>query len=77
VNRILVFMAFVAAFALGGCAEREQTANGIKTDAHAFDGTSRPQPFMTSGWKPGDRASWERHMKVRTQGGQNEYTKIE
>jgi hypothetical protein len=72
-----VLIAFVVVLALAGCAEREQTANGIKSDAHAFVGTSRPQPFMASGWKPGDRASWEQHMKVRTQGGQNEYAKIE
>jgi hypothetical protein len=32
---------------------------------------------MASGWKAGDQGSWEQHMKVRTQGGQNEYAKID
>ena len=67
----------LAACALAGCAERDQAANGISSDVHASVGTDRPQPFMASGWKAGDRASWEQHMKVRTQGGQNEYARID
>jgi hypothetical protein len=64
----------VAALALAACAEREQTANGIKSDSAPFNGTSHP--YVTSGWKPGDRASWEQQMKVRTVQGQNEYAKV-
>jgi hypothetical protein len=75
-TRASLLIAAVAALGLAGCAERDQTASGIKSDAHAFSGTDRPQPFMAAGWKQGDRASWEQHMKVRTQGGQNEYVKI-
>jgi hypothetical protein len=59
-----------------GCAEREQGAGGFKHDAHPWSGTNRPQPFMAAGWKEGDRASWEQHMKVRTQASQNEYAII-
>ena len=64
------------ALALAGCAEKEQTATGIKSDAHAFQGTNRQAPFMAAGWKPGDKAAWESHLKVRTQQGQNDYAKV-
>ena len=33
-------------------------------------------PFAAPGWKQGDKASWEQHMKVRTQNGQNDYTQV-
>jgi hypothetical protein len=67
----------LAAVALAGCAETDQTATGIKSDAQPFEGTGHPPPFMAGGWKPGDRTSWEQHLKVRTQRGQNDYAKIE
>jgi hypothetical protein len=63
-----------ALFAVAGCAEREQTASGIKSDAAPFQGTNRP--FTASGWKPGDRNSWEQQLKVRTVNGQNDYAKV-
>lgn len=64
----------IGALALAGCAEKEQTASGIKSDTSAFQGTNRP--YVASGWKPGDKASWEQAMKVRTVRGQNEYAKV-
>ena len=64
-----------AAFALSACAEREQTAGGIKSDAAPFQGTNHAV-FTAPEWKPGDRASWEQHLKVRTVRGQNEYVKV-
>ena len=66
----------VAAFAAAGCAEREQTASGIKSDAGAYQGTSKQPPFMAAGWKQGDRAAWEQQLKVRTVNGQNDYVKV-
>ena len=60
--------------ALAGCAEREQTASGIKSDTASFQGTNRP--YVAAGWKPGDRASWEQQLKVRTVQGQNDYAKV-
>ncbi|RYF18131.1 MAG: hypothetical protein EOO30_04865 [Comamonadaceae bacterium] len=63
------------ALALAGCAEREQTAGGIKSDQQVFVGTNKQPPFMAAGWKPGDRAAWEQQVKVRTQ-GQNDYVKV-
>lgn len=71
---ILILCAATAAIALAGCAEREQTASGIKSDAAPYQGTNRQ--FMAQGWKPGDRTSWESEMKVRTVNGQNEYVKV-
>ena len=61
--------------ALAGCAEREQTQTGVRSDQQVFVGTNKQPPFMAAGWKPGDRAAWEQQMKVRTQ-GQNDYVKV-
>ena len=65
----------VGALAVAGCAEREQTRTGIKTDTQAFQGTSRAA-FTAPGWKPGDRNDWEQALKVRTVQGQNDYAKV-
>ena len=65
-----------AALALAACAERDQTASGIKSDAAPYSGTSKQPPFMAQGWKPGDRTSWEQELKVRTVQGQNDYAKV-
>ena len=73
---LIVLSIAAAAFAVAGCAEREQTANGIKSDAAAYNGTNHQPPFMAVGWKPGDRANWEQQMKVRTVQGQNDYAKV-
>ena len=67
-------IASLAALALVACAERDQTVTGISTDTASYEGTNRP--FVDAGWKPGDRASWEQQMKVRTVRGQNEYVKV-
>lgn len=64
----------LGAIALAGCADKEQTATGYKSDAAPFNGTNRP--FVASGWKPGDRTSWEQQLKTRTQNGQNDYAKV-
>ena len=67
-------LAAAAALALAGCAEKEQTASGIKTDTASYQGTNHP--YVVPGWKPGDRASWESQLKVRTVQGQNDYAKV-
>jgi hypothetical protein len=66
----------LAALALAGCAEREQTANGIRIDTAPFNGTNKQPPYTAVGWKPGDRANWEAQLKVRTVNGQNDYVKV-
>jgi hypothetical protein len=72
--RTAAILAAAAVLALAGCAEKEQTASGIKTDTAPYQGTNHP--FVTPGWKPGDRASWEQQLKVRTVQGQNDYAKV-
>lgn len=73
-NKAALILA-AGALALAGCAEKEQTATGIKSDTQAFNGTSRAA-FTAQGWKPGDRNNWEQALKVRTVQGQNEYAKV-
>jgi hypothetical protein len=61
--------------ALAACTERPQTLDsGVKVDAQAYQGTG--MAYAVPGWKQGDKASWEQHMKVRTQNGQNDYTRV-
>jgi hypothetical protein len=64
------------AFALAGCADKEQTAGGFKSDAAPFQGTNKQPPYMAGGWKQGDRTSWEQALKTRTVQGQNDYAKV-
>ena len=70
-----------AALLLGACGEKPQTnAHGVRVDAAPWTGTGA-QPntgtaFTASGWTPGDRASWEEHLRTRMQYSQNEFTRI-
>ena len=57
---------------LAACGERQQDASGRKTDAKAWQGAD--DPFVASGWKMGDKASWEEQMRMRAQ-SQNDYAK--
>jgi hypothetical protein len=70
------FLLAAGALALAGCAEKEQTAGGTKSDQQVAAGTNKQPPFMAAGWKPGDRASWEAQLKNRTIQGQNDYVKV-
>ena len=72
----IVLIAAMLSFVVAGCAEREQTASGIKSDAAPYSGTSKQPPFTAAGWKQGDRNSWEQELKVRTVQGQNDYAKV-
>lgn len=73
-NKLTLALA-VGAFALAGCSEKPQTATGVKSDTAPYTGTSKP--YVTSGWKPGDRNSWEQQLKVRAVQGQNDYAKVQ
>lgn len=75
-SKAITLLLAAGALALAGCAEKEQTASGIKTDAAPFQGTTKQPPFTAAGWKPGDRDSWEQQLKVRTANGQNDYVKV-
>lgn len=62
--------------ALVACGDKPQTlspGSASKQDAAAFTGTG--SPYVAPGWKPGDKASWEQHLKARMQTSQNDYTK--
>ena len=58
---------------LSACGESPQTLGAGKQDAPPYSGTGKP--YVEAGWKPGDKASWESHLKARTQNGQNDYSK--
>jgi hypothetical protein len=68
-----LLLAAMAAMALVACGERPQTASGGKSDVSAFKGAENQ--FVTPGWKPGDKTSWEQGLKARAQNTQNEYSK--
>jgi hypothetical protein len=63
-----------AAFLLAACGEADQTLGGVKSDAPAHGGTGKA--YVESGWKPGDKGSWESQLKARGQYGQNEYNRV-
>jgi hypothetical protein len=72
-NRGLFLIA--ATCALAACTEKPQTIDsGNRPDVQAFQGPSTS--FTAPGWKPGDKGSWEQHLKTRVQNGQNDYTKV-
>ena len=73
--RPVVIALAVGAAALAGCADKEQTATGVKTDTPPYAGTGKP--YAAPGWKAGDRNSWEQQLKVRTVQGQNDYAKVQ
>ena len=75
-KRTLYLCCVVAAVAaLSGCTERPQALQpGSKLDAQAFSGAGAA--YTSPGWKPGDKTSWEQHLKTRTQQGQNEYNQV-
>lgn len=72
--RSVVLVLAAGCIALMGCGEKPQTAGTIKSDTAPFQGTG--MPYVTGGWKPGDRTSWEQQLKTRTQNGQNDYAKV-
>jgi hypothetical protein len=76
-RRIVIFwLAVPAAIALTACSEHPQTLqSGVRQDTPAFQG-AQPTAFTASGWKQGDRTSWEQQLKARLQMGQNDYNKV-
>ena len=55
------------------CSDKPQSAGGVKGDTAPYAGTGKG--YAEGTWKQGDKASWESALKVRTQNGQNDYTK--
>ncbi len=74
-HRIIFWLAVPAAIALAACTEKTQTiGQGSAHDTAAFQGPTTG--FTASGWKPGEKTSWEQELKTRTVNGQNEYTRV-
>ncbi|VTU20726.1 hypothetical protein H6CHR_01444 [Variovorax sp. PBL-H6] len=84
----LIAAASAAVALLAACGEKPQTnAQGVKYDAPPWSGTSTGTgsnagtqattgtAFTASGWNVGDKNAWQQHLKVRTQNGQNDYTR--
>ena len=73
-NRLLLAVVAVSIAATLAACEQPQTATGRKSDAKPWQGAP-DDPYVVSGWKAGDRASWEEQMLVRAQ-TQNDYNKV-
>ena len=71
-NRSLWSLALLAL--LSACSEKPQTAAPTTNDRAPYMGTGKA--FVEAGWKQGDKARWESHLKARSQYGQNDYTRI-
>jgi hypothetical protein len=67
---------WIAAFAalLVACGEKPQAIGSGKQGSTSSTGTGAA--FVDGGWKQGDKASWESHLKARTQRGQNDYSRM-
>jgi hypothetical protein len=62
----------MAALTLVACSEKPQQVGG-RDRTPAWDGAQ--DPFVVSGWKAGDRQSWEQQLGARAL-NQNEYRRI-
>ena len=71
-SRHLVWVLALACLTLTACGEKPQTAGTRKADVAPAQGAVGA--YTAPGWKQGDAASWEAHMKKRSE-GQNEYTR--
>lgn len=59
---------------LAACGEQPQTLGAAHKNQAAYTGTGKA--FVASGWKQGDRISWESQVKSRMQRGQNDYERM-
>ncbi|MCO5103823.1 MAG: hypothetical protein M9919_07435 [Burkholderiaceae bacterium] len=73
-SRLALYVgAAVCLAALSACSERPQANRGT-LDTAPYDGAGNA--FVDAGWKPGDKNSWEQHLRTRMQRGQNDYARI-
>jgi hypothetical protein len=70
-------VAAVSLLGLAACTDQPQvlTGQGVKQDGAPYQGVGSSQ-YAQSGWKPGDKTSWEQQLKSRAQYGQNDYTRM-
>ncbi len=59
---------------LSACGEKPQTIGDANKDSAPYAGTGKA--YAASGWKQGDKVSWESQLKARTQQGQNDYGRM-
>ncbi|MDO8769320.1 MAG: hypothetical protein Q7K57_11585 [Burkholderiaceae bacterium] len=64
----------LSAVLLVACGDKPQSLGTPKQDTAPYVGTG--SGFTASGWKQGDKTSWEQHLKARMQNGQNDYSKV-
>jgi major membrane immunogen (membrane-anchored lipoprotein) len=72
-KKITAATAIVFAILTAACSEKPQSAGGVKGDSAPYTGTGKA--YAQDNWKQGDKTSWESALKVRTQNGQNDYSK--
>ncbi len=72
-KKIIALSAIV--FLTAACSDKPQSAGGVKGDTSPYAGTGKG--YAESNWKQGDKTSWESALKVRTQNGQNDYTRAQ
>jgi hypothetical protein len=73
-KRLLTIAALAGLASLMGCGDKPQSLQTYKGDTPAYQGTTGP--FAASGWKAGDKTSWEQGLKARLQNTQNEYNRL-
>ena len=74
-TRIRLSILLCAVAILAACGERAQTTGdgSTKYDAPSWQGAENR--YVTPGWQQGNRASWEKQLRRRTQ-SQNEHVRI-
>ncbi len=73
VRLAMISAAMVGLTALAGCGEKPQGMGGVKSDTAPYQGTG-VAAFTLTGWKAGDKTSWEQQLKTRAQ-AQNDHAK--
>jgi ABC-type glycerol-3-phosphate transport system substrate-binding protein len=70
-----VLLISLSALLLVACAESSQSQADARTvqDTHPWEGAKNV--YVTKGWTPGDKTSWETQLRTRAQ-SQNEYVKV-
>ncbi len=61
---------------LAACGEKPQILGERTGKREVSPPSGTGKAFVDDGWKPGDKASWESHLKARGQYGQNDYTRM-
>ena len=72
-TRGLVVLSAALLTVLSGCGEKVQTTasgGGKKADTPGWQQSN--SAYLAPGWTPGDRTSWEAHLRTRAQ-GQNDF----